>query len=137
MVKIHQVLSEEKIVKIVEGHFPSLNYLVVMATRILNGNLQCLKIWKSTTQGTFLWNLVEIDPVVSEKKIFIDLVAMATTVHDGRPLFLEICNRTTKGTFLWNLVEIGPVVSEKKIFKYFPSFKCLVAMATRILQERP
>ena len=42
-----------------------------------------------------------------------------------------------KEHFCENVEEIGPIVFEEKIFKDFPSFKHMVAMATRVLHKRP
>ena len=41
--------------------------LVAMATRILHRTQLFEGIWKRTTLGTFLWNLVKIQSIVSEK----------------------------------------------------------------------
>ena len=41
-----------------------------MATRILHRTQLFEGIWKRTTQGTFLWNFIKIQSIVSEEKFF-------------------------------------------------------------------
>ena len=68
--------------------FPNFRQFVAMATRILHGSLQYIGIWKRTTKGTFLWNLVEIGSVFPEEKVckafpsFKHLVVMATRIRN-------------------------------------------------------
>ena len=56
-----------------------------MATRIIHGTQLFEGIWKRTTEGTFLWNLVKIQSIVSEEKFFKEKVYGRTHGRtDGR-----------------------------------------------------
>ena len=68
--------------------------------------------------------LVEIGPVVLEKKIFefcqcIFNISLLSSLEKGRgPSFDQIQIPFTHGCFVPSLVEIGQVVMEKKIFEF-------------------
>ena len=77
--------------------------------------------WIPFTQGCFVPSLVEIGPVVLEKKIFkfcqcIFTISSLSPLGKGRgPSFEQIWIPFTQGCFVPSLVEIGPVVLEKKM----------------------
>ena len=83
-------------------------------------------IWIPFTQGCFLPSLVEIDPVVLEKKILkvcqcIFAISLLTPLGKGRgPSFEQTWILITQGCFVPGLVKIGPVVLEKiKMWKVY------------------
>ena len=49
-------------------------HFVAMATRVFDGIKFCEQFLKRTSQGTFLPSLVQIGPVVWEKKMFKEIV---------------------------------------------------------------
>ena len=75
------------------------------------------------TQEYIVPSLVEIGPVVLEKKIFkvhqcIFAISLLSPVGKGHgPSFEQTGILITQGCFVPSLVEIGPVVLKKKIFK--------------------
>ena len=105
---------------------------------ILVGRRNCrIQLLKGTTHGPSLPSLVQIGPVVSEKKIFNDFFlpnflfsAIAAILVGGRTRRTQLIKGTTQGPFLPSLVQTGPVVSEKKIFNDFlPNFLFLAVAA--------
>ena len=93
------------------------NYLPLEKGRALH-----LNNLESLIQGYFVPSLVEIGPVVLEKKIFkscqfIFINSQLSPLWEGRgPSFEQTWFPFTQGCFVPSLVEIGSVVLEKKIF---------------------
>ena len=83
------------------------------------------QFWKRTIQWLFHQNLVLIEQMVSDKKIFMRIsyvklssAVVAILVRDLK-CRTQFRKGTTQGSFQQSLVEIGSVVSEEKIFKKF------------------
>ena len=87
------------------------------------------QFWKRTIQWLFHQNLVLIEQMVSDKKIFMRIsyvklssAVVAILVRDLK-CRTQFRKGTTQGSFQQSLVEIGSVVSEEKIFlKFYPPF---------------
>ena len=90
-----------------------------MVTILVGGQGHRIQLLKATTKGPSLPGLVQIDPVVSEKKIFNDFfpnflfLAMAAILVGGWGRRIQLVKGTTQGPSLPSLVHIGTVVSEK------------------------
>ena len=133
LVQIDSVVSEKKIFN---DFLPNFLFLA-MAAILVGGRGRRIQLLKGTTQGPSLQSLVQIGPVVSEKKIFNDFLpnflflAMAAILVGGRGRRIQLLKGTTQGPPLPSLVQISPVVSEKKIFNDFflPNFLFLAMAA--------
>jgi hypothetical protein len=81
--------------------------------------------WIPSPQKWFVPSLVEICPVVLEKKIlkyflYIFTLLLLSPLREGRrPSYEQTWIPSPQGWFVPSLVETGPVVLEKKILKYF------------------
>jgi hypothetical protein len=89
---------------------------------ILVGGLKCrTQFWKGTSQGSFQQSLVEIDPVVSEEKIFFyfiplfSIFSLAAILVGSRDHRTQFWKGAIQGPFHQSLAAISPVVSEEKI----------------------
>ena len=115
---------------------PNFLFLAMVAI-FVGGRGHQIQLLKATTQGPSLPGLVQIGPVVSDKKIFTDSFAEFSIFSHGGHLGwqaghrIQLLKETTQGPSLPSLVQISPVVSEKKIFLIFflPNFLFLAMTA--------
>ena len=109
--------SEEENFKNLSLYF---HYFVIISPS-KGGKASFVQTWIPFTQGYFVPSLVEIGPVVLEKKIFksyqfIFIISKLSPLWEGcGPSFQQTWIPFTQGYFVPSLVEIGPVVLEKKI----------------------
>ena len=96
-------------------------YFVIISPWKRGGGHSFEQTWIAFTQGCFVPSLVEIGPVVLEKKILKFRLCIFTILKLSRfgkgrgPSFEQTWIPFTQGCFVPRLVEIGPVVIEKKM----------------------
>ena len=99
------------------------NFVIISPSKRTDPFICFEQTWISFTQRWFVSSLVEIDPVVLEKKIIkmyqCFFAMFLSPIDKGRnPSFEQTWITLTQRCFVPSLVEIGPLVLEKKILKF-------------------
>ena len=110
--------SGEEDFKILSMYF---HYFIIISPWKKGGAFHLKKTWIPFTQIYLVQSLVEIGPVVLEKKMFkrcqfIFIISKLSPLWEGlSPSFEQTWIPFTQEDFVPSLVEIGPVVLEKKM----------------------